>query len=323
MQKRLPIELVVSIGVMFLVAMLWGVLATRQFTMSSQPTVTPSVPTVMPPTSTTVVQPPSDTPTSLPVTPTLIATPEVIAYFEVTPSQYVRVGSVLAVRWKVTGYVRVRVVEQLGAQMRPDARFWEVEPEGMMEIDGPTKYDDTLLYTLYVFDQDDTIVSSNQARVTLRCPHTWFFAPVPEGCPDAKAVDVQAVEQSFERGRMLWLSEAPWGGGPTVYVLYGWQPEGTMWRAYVDTWHEGMPSSDPEIETPLGLFQPLRRLGKVWREHEIDVREPLGWATFDERAYQVQFQIQSTDGRYPTLYVLSADAQVYVLHPGGMRWEVR
>ena len=96
-----------------------------------------------------------------------------------------------------------------------------------------------------------------------------------------------------------------------------------MWTVFDDTWNEEMPASDPKLQPPADLFQPLRGLGKVWREHQEDVREPLGWATTQEVAYQARLQTRSLDERHPMQFILSSSGQVYVLHPGETRWKVR
>ena len=122
---------------------------------------------------------------------------------------------------------------------------------------------------------------------------------------------------------MIGLTRGPWSDEPQIYVLYGDESEAMSWQAFGDPWREGMPVTDPEIEPPAGRFQPTRGLGKLWREHEADVRSPLGWATAEQVAYSAQFQVQSSDGRYPTLYVLAVDGRVYVLYSGGAGWAVR
>lgn len=226
-------------------------------------------------------------------------------------------------RWKYKGSSQARIVEQIGTRLRPDQRYWKVKAEGSLEITAPQEYNDRLLYILYVFDHNGEVIASSQVRVSLQCPYTWFFTPTPDACPDAQALAVEAVEQRFEGGRMIRLARGLWNKSPMIYVLYDKKHGAKMWAVFADEWHEGMPTSDPNMEPPPGKLQPLRGLGKLWREHERDVREPLGWAIAEQVTYRAQVQSRSIDGRYPTIYISTPGGHIYVLYPEEVRWEIR
>ncbi len=111
----------------------------------------------------------------------------------------------------------------------------------------------------------------------------WLGAPGQlerVGCPTASAVTSSALVQLFEHGQMIWRQDRR-----QIYASYD---DGT-WEVFEDTWEEGDPPFDPGLTPPAGMNQPLRQLGKVWRE-QPRVRERLGWATSDEIAFEGVFQ---------------------------------
>ena len=343
MKKGLPLEVLFSIGVVGVLLVMWAIWAAGHIVApapasptatraagvtltatsfsrpTSSPTPVPSLTATLAPTWTptfAATAPPSPMPTA-----PVIVSPTVS--LQVSPSVNVPLSATLTLRWQVDTYPRARIVEQVGAWVSADQRTWEVEPEGTLEIVGPTKYDASVLYILYVFDRAGEIVASDQVQVTMACPYEWFFDSPPAACPDGPARTVQAISQSFEGGWMVWLASGPWSEEPVIYVLYQTALNGHMWEPVADAWHEGMPLTDPDLEPPAGRFQPVGRLGQAWRDHPQFVRQPLGWATAEEVAYTARLQHRSTGGRYPTLYILAADQRIYVLHPEQTRWEFR
>lgn len=101
------------------------------------------------------------------------------------------------------------------------------------------------------------------------------------GCPRTEAIIVNAAQQPFENGLMLWRED--------VNVIYGLRPDQT-WFLTGDTWREDVdPSEDPTLTPPNGLYQPVRGFGKVWRE-QPGLREALGWATAEEKGFTVVIQ---------------------------------
>ena len=127
------------------------------------------------------------------------------------------------------------------------------------------------------------------------------------GCPQGALSSTASAVQWFERGSMLYLQGSP----NYIYVL---TLDGRF-RRYDDTWMSGI---DPEAgnETPpLGLLEPRRGFGKVWREN-LDARGALGWAINEEQGANSPLQLFER-GRAVYLpqrgltYVLSDD-------PGGL-----
>ena len=97
------------------------------------------------------------------------------------------------------------------------------------------------------------------------------------GCPQGQTISTTAAVQSFEHGTMIYVQGSP----GSIYVLTA---DGRF-RRFDDTWVSGV---DPETggETPpLGLIEPKRGFGKVWRNN-LDVRGSLGWGVTEEAGAQ-------------------------------------
>ena len=87
--------------------------------------------------------------------------------------------------------------------------------------------------------------------------------PTPQDAASATYMAVRAAFLPFERGYMFWLEDVD-----QILVLVNGVTvlEGTF-SAYRDTWQDGMPETDPAIQPPAGLFQPLRSFGQAWRTY--------------------------------------------------------
>lgn len=93
------------------------------------------------------------------------------------------------------------------------------------------------------------------------------------GCPVGLTLPMASAAQVFERGIMYYLEGPP----RSIYVL---TIDGRFSR-FDDTWIEGVdPVSAGEVP-PLGLLEPIRGFGKVWRANPA-VRSALGWAVTAE-----------------------------------------
>ncbi len=121
---------------------------------------------------------------------------------------------------------------------------------------------------------------------TLPPPNVVCAAPPPDalsaadpaltgslGCPTGQVFTTTTAVQSFEHGSMIYVQGSP--GSIYVLTLDG------RFRRFDDTWVSGV---DPETggETPpLGMIEPKRGFGKVWRAN-LDVRGSLGWGITEE-----------------------------------------
>lgn len=110
----------------------------------------------------------------------------------------------------------------------------------------------------------------------IACDIPWFFAPRPERCLFAPAIETPAAIQHFERGVMIWLQSSR-----SIWVLY--EDEQRVER-YDDAFIDGNPEFDPRYVPPAGKLQPVRGFGLVWRT-QPRVQNQLGWAITPEQGY--------------------------------------
>lgn len=119
----------------------------------------------------------------------------------------------------------------------------------------------------------------------------------PIGYPSPEVYTLVLVEQLFEYGRMIWVQPLN-----EIWVLEGGSidPRQGTWRCYLDTFQDGQPERDPNLDPPLGTvtasnfdgaapMQPVRGFGKVWREN-FDIREALGWAITPETMHTSRYE---------------------------------
>jgi hypothetical protein len=149
--------------------------------------------------------------------------------------------------------------------------------------------------------------------VALRCPDPWFFQPAPAVCGTVPVYSQAAVQQ-FERGTMIWVGERD-----IIFVLYddGAQPR---YEGFTDEYDEGESADDPNIVPPEGLHQPVRGFGLVWRSYP-QVRSRLGWALDHERGFDTVLQ-STTQYKYNSIYLRSADGDVWHLGPERSSWDL-
>jgi len=110
-------------------------------------------------------------------------------------------------------------------------------------------------------------------------PATVVSEPRPEIFPTDTVTQLQIVEQSFQNGRMFWVrhNRQIW-----VMIASSDDPNQGDWYCYNDTFVEGQPEIDPDLEPPEeGLIQPRRGFGKLWRNTDM-IREQIGWAITPE-----------------------------------------
>lgn len=157
-----------------------------------------------------------------------------------------------------------------------------------------------------------------EARLTvpLACPIAWFFGPSPAECPDNAAVETRIIEQTFERGRMLYLADTD-----QVYVLFN-DGQSPAWISFPNLYDpEVHPESLDNFPTGPGQFQPIARLGFVWRGND-SVRNRLGLGTNPEVEYEGFYQTATLDGGGTGLYISSINQVVLQLLPRGNAWQL-
>jgi hypothetical protein len=120
------------------------------------------------------------------------------------------------------------------------------------------------------------------------CPEAYaFFFPAGRfNCAAGPSVLAPMAEQVFEHGRLLWLEANHWINPPGRPIIFVMNDSGG-WLSRPDTWLAGEPDSDPSLVPPVGLYQPVGSLGKVWRD---EWRDTLGWALAPEQRYTGAYQ---------------------------------
>lgn len=97
------------------------------------------------------------------------------------------------------------------------------------------------------------------------------------GCPEKPANVIWAAGQAFERGYMLWRSDAN-----QITVLY---QDGRQ-QTFADQWQN---QRYVIRQAPSGLFAPVRGFGWLW-QNNAEVAKALGWGTEEEKGFCIQIQ---------------------------------
>lgn len=106
--------------------------------------------------------------------------------------------------------------------------------------------------------------------------------PAADAEPPVTYGPAQAEFVALERGVMFWVQDTN-----QIFVLTnGADALSGTYKAYQNTWMDGMPEVDPALESqvPAGFAQPARRFGQAWRTY-AGVRDSLGWATGETQPY--------------------------------------
>ena len=219
-------------------------------------------------------------------------------------------GDSIVLSWHWSGGERATIYHLLPTgQFGSD--YWTVGPTGSLEYTISPMRRNTDMFALYVSDAQG-VAAQATLQVDLRCTAQWFFDAAPDICPYEEALAGPGAEQHFERGVMLWM-----GPENRIYVLFD-DAQSPRWTAYADEWDQGDPASDPSLNPPAGLQQPVRGFGLLWRE-QTGVRDRLGWATGPEHGYETALQ-RTSHYRYPVLYIRALDGGVWQLGPNGGSW---
>ncbi len=221
-------------------------------------------------------------------------------------------GSPVTLLWSTRNADRA-VIYQLDREGDRE-RLWNVAPDGRQSVDTSARDRGQLDFLLVVGPEAQQV--SQELAVPLECPVQWFFTPPAEECADDDAVESFLIEQGFERGRMIYIGEQN-----RVYALFndGFDP---AWISFENVYTPGEdPESDPNFQPPPNFYQPIARLGFVWRGNDT-VRNRLGLATQPEVTYEGVFQQATLFGGADTLYLTSPDGTVLQLIGTGASWQI-
>jgi hypothetical protein len=267
------------------------------------PTVGPSPTSIFGPTSTSVAVAATSTRIPNPNAPRIeFFTSDVLA---ISPADTVTLF------WSIRG-ANGAVIYRLDAN-GVRSNLWNVPPDGNLPV--PTRRSDRGSVTFLLTAGQGDLAVEQVLTIPVACPDPWFFQPSPDACPAAPAAPTPLIEQSFERGRMIYVQSLN-----QVYVLFndGREP---AWIAFDNRYD---PAVNPELEEsfvpPPGLYQPLRVLGFVWRGNDV-VRNRLGLGTQEEFSYE-GFTQRVTTPAGDDLYFNGADGTVLQLLPEGESWQI-
>jgi hypothetical protein len=194
-------------------------------------------------------------------------------------------------------------------------QLWNVAPDGNLTV--PTRRADRGQVSFVLSVGDGEQKTEQTLILPLTCPDTWFFQPAPESCPRGPSQPTTLVEQSFERGRMVYVQSLN-----QIYALFndGLTP---AWIAFENRYNPAVhPELDEnfELSLPPGAVQPKRALGFVWRGNDV-VRNRLGLGIAEDAGYEGFIQPVGLD-ETENLYLNSADGTVLQLLPGGESWQI-
>ena len=233
--------------------------------------------------------------------------------FFTSDSSAIAPGGTVTLYWSTRG-ARDAVIYQMVRGVRN--RVWNVGPDGSLPVTTSRNDRGTADFVLTV-GEGSTYVEQTLS-VPLACPDVWFFVPPPEACPSSPAQDTQLIEEPFERGRMIYV-----GSTDQVYALFN-DGEAPAWLELANRFDPAIhPEQDEAFAAaiPPGYYQPLRRLGFVWRGNDT-VRNRLGLAIQPEASYTGFAQSSTTPEGAQTYYLSSADGTVLQLLPQGEAWQI-
>lgn len=130
------------------------------------------------------------------------------------------------------------------------------------------------------------------------------------GCPILAVQDRPMATQRFVNGEMVWVDLGT--AGKKIFVIVSNQnyPPGFFYRVFDDTWREGDKVSDNLTPPDIGLYEPIRGFGKVWRE-QPQIRDAIGWAWEREQADRGSAQLFNSG----TLLYLQGKNWVFAFGP--------
>ena len=285
--------------------------ATRIFNATPTPTRAQAATTPTEGPSPTPLMGPIPTQSPLTITPTqgLVLGNLEIEYFTTNASS-LRPGDKLTLFWSTKG-VEKATIYRLDAKGKRQ-QLWNVARAGSIEVATKAEDRDVVQFLLTIGDATNHL--DQTLAVPLSCSEPWFFEPQPSACAPSPAIVSAEVEQTFERGVMVWVQAQT-----RIYVLFN-DNQKPLWAYYPDEFKDGQPDRDPGLSPPAGLFQPIRGFGLVWRTRE-KVRERLGWATGAEFPFDGMLQGDGTvEGG--VMYIRDKSGNILELSDKGVSWKL-
>jgi hypothetical protein len=193
-------------------------------------------------------------------------------------------------------------------------RLWNVDADGNLPVATQLRDRGQLDFLLVVGEGELEVQQT--LSIPLACPVTWFFSPSPEECPDAEVTETFIIEQDFERGRLIYVEDRN-----RIYALFN-DGRAPGWLVFQNRYD---PSIHPELEEsfvpPTGYYQPIARLGYVWRGNDT-VRNRLGLGINVEAAFDGFIQTTTLGDGSEALYISSTGGVVLQLIASDNSWSI-
>jgi hypothetical protein len=233
-----------------------------------------------------------------------------IDYFT-TDSESARPGDNITLFWSVRGADRARIFRLDENEER--IYRWDVEAEGKITVS--TRTSDREVARFLLTAEVDGATIEETLLIPLQCTELWFFDPAPAACPAEPPQFSNQVEQTFERGRMIWIESQN-----RIYVIFE-DGNSPAWAQYPDTYSEGLSEPEDAQLPPAGLERPVRGFGLVWSDNPR-VQDRLGWATTPEVPYEGMYQADAAEASVATLYLRMRDGNILALDAQATTWEL-
>jgi hypothetical protein len=283
----------------------------RAATLTAAPSATDIQPTAGP--SPTSLFGPTRTP--LPGAPTATNPPDLnaprIEYFS-SDSDAVAPGGTLTLFWSTQNVDRAVIYRLDRAGERTEVI--NVNPAGNYTYQTRRADRGEINFVLIAEEQEAAV--QQRLTVPLACPIAWFFGPPPTECPNDEAVETTITEQTFERGRMIYIAATN-----QIYVLFNDEND-PAWIQFDNRYDPAIhPESLENFPGGPGTFQPIAELGFVWRGNDT-VRNRLGLGTTAAEAFDGFLQDATLVDGNDALYISSTNATVLELLPRGGAWQL-
>jgi len=271
---------------------------------SAQPTAGPSPTSIFGPTRTPEPGQATATPPPDPNAPGI--------EFFTTSADEVEPGGSLVLFWSTRNADRAVIYRLDRAGERQEV--FNVDQDGNLTYTTSIRDRGQVDFVLLVGTDDQEV--QQRLSVPLGCPIEWFFNPRPDECAEAEANETLIKEQTFERGRMVYIADEE-----AVYVLFN-DGNAPAWTEFENQYD---PAVDPEsvdnFPSAPGTFQPIAELGFVWRGDDT-TRNRLGLGTTELVEYLGFVQTSTLDGGGTARYISSIGQVVLQLLPRGGQWQI-
>jgi len=204
------------------------------------------------------------------------------------------------------------------------------EPEVIYEVE-VTRESTRIVVVTATSEDDGGPVPVGSPDLSPEAQRTTIPTPEPEATLEAEETaeptatpivgQILVAQQQFQNGNMFWVQPID-----QIWIATTNEDGEQIWINRDDTFQEGMPESDPDLDIPAeGLIQPIRGFGKLWRE-EPEIQDLVGWATDEEFGYTTNYEYHwggTLDEPAPGYHLIeSLNRTVYRFDEATRTWEI-